>query len=89
MGLFTNPSSLINVTFPSALFPRHSTCPLCPQADLREMRRAYECDGYRFSAKHFAGQAGILRSAFELLGKLHNGNEPKTLLSFLFALTER
>ena len=35
------------------------------------MRRAYGCPGYRSRAKCFAGQAGILRFAFEILRSVH------------------
>ena len=55
---------------PSVFFIRYSTCPLCPQADLRYIRHAYVCYGYRCTAKHFAGQAGILRFVFQLLCQL-------------------
>src|SRR5512136_1688484 len=47
-----------------------STCPLCPEANLSKIHHADECYGYRFAAKHFAGQAGILRFTFEFLPML-------------------
>jgi len=31
--------------FPSAFFIRYSTCPLCPQENLSQIRHAYECWG--------------------------------------------
>jgi len=49
--------------FPSAFIIRYSTCPLCPHTDSRKICHPCECYRCHCAAKHFAGQAGILRFA--------------------------
>jgi hypothetical protein len=60
--------------FPSAFFIRYSTCPLCPQTHFIWIQRACGYYGFPCAAKYFAGQAGILRFAFDLLRSLRRSD---------------
>jgi len=44
------------LSFPSAFVIHSSTCPLCPQADLRSMHPAYECHGYLLGKRSSQGR---------------------------------
>jgi hypothetical protein len=61
---------------PSAFVIRYSTCPLRPQWGFGCSRLSYKCQDERFSAKHPAGQAGILRFALEFRRVGHSA-DPK------------